>query len=142
MRKNVNRDHATHESTMSEQQYPPAIGERENEAALIRPTIPAASHPHRPSPHRKRIYWLALLLALASVFTVSALALGIATQRGQTTALLSAPSPASSSSVSVRPARIHLYKVSPPDAGLMLPAVDRQGNIWFGEMASRARMNC
>jgi virginiamycin B lyase len=121
---------------MSKQHHPPTIGEKDNEAALIRPTIPVASHPHRPSSRRKRIYWLALLLALASVLTVSVLALGISTPRGQTTALPSAPSPATSSSVSVRPARIHLYKVSPPDAGLMLPAVDRQGNIWFGEMAT------
>ena len=135
MRKNVNRDHATHESSMSEQHYPPAIEEKDNERVLIG-AIPAAFYPHRPSPGRKRIYWLALLLALASVFTVSALALGIATPKGQTTALLSAPSSATGSSVSVRPARIRLYRVSPPDAGLMLPAVDQQGNIWFGEMAT------
>src|SRR5690349_7371890 len=136
MCKKANRDHAAHERIMSEQHHPPAIGERDNEAALIRPTLPAAFHPHRPSAHRKRISWLALLLVLAGVFTVSALALSIATPRGQTTALLSAPSPATGSSVSVCPARIHLYKVSPPDAGLMLPAVDQQGNIWFGEMAT------
>src|SRR5947199_7419743 len=98
MRKKANRDYATDESTMSEQ-HPPAIGERDNEAALILPTIPAAFYPHRPSPHRKRIYWLALLLMLAGVFTVSALALGIATPKGQTSALLSAPSPATRSSV-------------------------------------------
>jgi virginiamycin B lyase len=136
MCKKANRDHATHESTMSEQHHPSAIGERDNEAALIRPALPAAFHLHRSSPHRKLIFWLALLLVLASVFTVSALALGVATLGGQTIARPSAPSPATSSSVSVRPARIHLYKVSPPDAGLMLPAVDQQGNIWFGEMAT------
>jgi len=38
--------------------------------------------------------------------------------------------------VSVRAAKVRIYKVSPPNAGLMLPTVDRRGDIWFGEMAT------
>jgi virginiamycin B lyase len=39
-------------------------------------------------------------------------------------------------SVAVRAATVRIFKVSPSDAGLMLPAVDLQGNVWFGEMAT------
>jgi virginiamycin B lyase len=124
---------------MSEQQHPPAFEERDNETDLIPPTMPAASYAHQSSPSRsigRRPFWLALILALFSVVTVFVLALGGTTQEGQTTARPSSTAPVISPSVSVRSAKIYLYKVSPPDAGLMLPAVDRQGNIWFGGMAS------
>jgi virginiamycin B lyase len=128
---------------MSEKRHSSALGERHNEAAV--------SHAHQPSPRSstrgRRTLWLVLILVLPGVVTIFALTLGGAAQWGRTSLLPSSSSPATgthaasttltiSSSVSVRAAKIHMYKVTPPDAGLMLPAVDRQGNVWFGEMAS------
>jgi virginiamycin B lyase len=45
--------------------------------------------------------------------------------------------------VTVQAAQIRTYKVLPAGAGLMLPALDSQGNVWFGEMATNqlARLN-
>ncbi len=44
---------------------------------------------------------------------------------------------------SVRAAQVRMYRLSPSNAGVMLPAVDGQGNVWFGEMGTNrlARLN-
>ena len=135
---------------MSEKQSTSTLGERGNEAEVIPPMMPGVSYRHQHSPRRLtrgwRTFWLVLILVLPGIVIVFALTPGGAALWDQTKALPSGISPVTglrpggsipiiSSSVSVRAAKIHMYRVFPPDAGLMLPAVDQQGNVWFGEMA-------
>lgn len=63
-----------------------------------------------------------------------------ARQRPSPTATGAAPSGLPSG---VLAAQVKSYPVAPDNAGLMQPAVDGQGNIWFGEMATNklARLN-
>jgi virginiamycin B lyase len=59
------------------------------------------------------------------------------TQPGRSsTAVTGVPERASTISASVRTAQVRMYSLSPSNAGVMLPAVDGQGNVWFGEMAT------
>ncbi len=138
-------------TTMSEQQHTSTLGERDKRAAVVPPIAPVLPYMRkrssRGSTRRRRTFRLVLIVMVLTIVTIVATTLAGAIQNRQprTTRSGSFPStgiyatdPASSihSSVSIRAAKIHIYKVSPPDAGLMLPAVDRRGNIWFGEMAT------
>src|SRR5437868_13169757 len=124
---------------MSEKQSTPTLGKRDNEAEVISPAMRGVSYTRQQSLRRStrgwRTFWLVLILVLPGIFIVFALTLGVAVQGNQTRAIPFGTSPATglrqagstpiiSSSVSVRAASIRTYKVFPPDAGLMLPAVD------------------
>ena len=139
------------ETTMSEQQHASALGDRDNRAAAVPTAAPAMPYARQRSPRRstsrRRTFWLVLIVVPPAVVTIVALMLAGAVQSGQTGAVPSGsfpptgtratgPAPPIHSSVSVRAAKVRIYKVSPPNAGLMLPTVDRRGDIWFGEMAT------
>jgi virginiamycin B lyase len=88
---------------------------------------------------RRRTFWLVLMLVLSAGVTILAVTLSGAGQSGPTSGARSGTSATGAASSShlpalVRTAEIRSYQVSPAEAGLMLPAVDQQGNIWFGEM--------
>jgi virginiamycin B lyase len=136
---------------MSEKQYASAPVESDNEVGVIPSSLSGVSFPHQQSPRRLsrswRTFWLVLILLLPGIFIVFALTPGGISLWDPTNAIPPGTSAATGlrragltpiigSSVSVQAARIHTYIVSPPDAGLMLPAVDQRGNVWFGEMAS------
>lgn len=58
-----------------------------------------------------------------------------ARQPSGTPAVTAAPGhPPNGLAASAQPAQVRRFAVPTPNAGLMLPAVDAQGNIWLGEM--------
>jgi virginiamycin B lyase len=86
-----------------------------------------------------------LLIVLLGIVTFFALSRGGGTQVEQarvtqpgtsSTAVASTTDQASAITASLRVAQVKMYRLSPSDAGVMLPAIDRQGNVWFGEMAT------
>ena len=122
------------------QHHRSALGEGDDSAAVIPSGMPALPSAHRRTPCKPTpTFRFALILALSVGVTLFALSVGRVLPTGS---LLpsghggTGSAPTVHSSVSVRTAKIQLYKVSPPDAGLMLPVVDQHGNIWFGEMAA------
>lgn len=97
----------------------------------------------------RRDFWF--LLGMVWLVVVSAIALtaggnaltsshtGSGTNVGAAaTSTPAAPQPTATAAptgpVSVLPARERVYNLPPPAPGLMQPAVDQQGNVWFGEM--------
>lgn len=107
--------------------------------------------------HGKRLRWdsvsliVVLLAGALTVFLLRAMGTPGAASKtpgrtaGQTTA--AAPIPTEQASPSslpgVRPAHIRAWGTVPGNSGVMLPALDQQGNIWFGEMFTNklARLN-
>src|SRR5947209_6041985 len=85
-----------------------------------------------------RRQWFIVVASLMGVMIMFALALGglqggAQTKGGSSTKHFST---AITPRASVQKARVRVYRVFPPDAGLMLPEVDRAGNVWFGEMTT------
>lgn len=96
-------------------------------------------------PRRDAPFLLALALLLAATFGLLSLA-GAALQRTAATARIAAPparatgAPATAPTVpspaaTVRPAHERIWNLPNGNAGLMMPAVDAQGNVWVGEMS-------
>ncbi len=86
--------------------------------------------------------WLVVISAIALTAGGNALtaARGTATTGSPAATATSAPAAtqpvtaAPSGNASVLPARERVYNLPPPVPGLMQPAVDAHGNVWFGEM--------
>ena len=90
----------------------------------------------RTSNHRKRLLLYMALAGMLLLLALFALVYGGLQLAAQT----NGANPSSSNTVSitplakVQPAVVHTYSVFPSNAGLMLPVVDGQGFVWFGEM--------
>lgn len=85
-----------------------------------------------------RQQWFIVAASLMGVmimfaFTLGGLHGGAQTKRGSSTKYLSTTN---TLRASVQEARVRVYRVFPPDVGLMLPEVDGGGNVWFGEMTT------
>ncbi|HKS69394.1 MAG TPA: hypothetical protein VJQ45_03175 [Ktedonobacterales bacterium] len=85
--------------------------------------------------------WLVVISAIALTAGGNALTSSRTTSSATATSTPAAPQPtattaAPSAPASVLPAREHVYNLPPPIPGLMQPAVDAQGNVWFGEMST------
>ncbi len=126
---------------MSKIRYAPELEEKKNNVSLDRLQAARKRRPRsrmvavRHPVHFGFIFAVALLVFALSLILVQT---GII-PAGQTNASpTSMPEPTAriASSTVLANAKVHVYPVVPADAGLMLPAVDGRGNIWFGEMAS------
>ncbi len=100
----------------------------------------------------RRDFWFLLgMVWLVVISTIALTAGGNALTAARNTATVSAPAAtatsapestqpaattAPSGNASVLPARERVYPLPPPVPGLMQPAVDAQGNVWFGEMST------
>ena len=117
---------------MKENQHAAILGQRDDRTATrseAAPVVPQAGNPPARIPGSLR--WLGVILVLSVMVIIFAVTLASVPQASQT------GSPSSlRPSLFVRDATVRTFRVSPPDAGLMLPAVDQQGNVWFGEMAT------
>ena len=84
--------------------------------------------------------WLVVISAIALTAGGNALTSSRTTSGATATSTPAVPQPtataAPSSPASVLPARERVYNLPPPVPGLMQPAVDQQGNVWFGEMTT------
>ena len=115
------------------------------------PEAPVLNNPSSRWSTRKRNGWFMLLVVLLGIITLFALSHGSGaqiehtkmTQTGSSsTGASGVTGQASANTASARVAQVRMYRL-PSDVGVMLPAVDRQGNVWFGEMATNrlARLN-
>jgi virginiamycin B lyase len=80
-----------------------------------------------------------LAILAAGVVTIFLLTGGGSFMTSPHTSTSTRPTPAATSPAStsaVLPANTQTYPIHPDNIGLMQPAVDAQGNIWFGEMAA------
>ena len=90
--------------------------------------------------HRRDIWFLLVVLLLGIGTTLVFSTIGASLQQqGQSTAPVIPPTSTGAPSttparVFVRAAAVRLYPFPQINVGLMQPAVDRQGNIWVGEM--------
>lgn len=122
---------------MSGIRYTPELREEENNVSAVRlkdarkQQYRSRASSVRRSVHLWFIFAAALLISALSLILVQT---GILSVR-QTTSSPTTFEQIASSTVLVN-AKVHVYPVAPADAGLMLPAVDQSGNIWFGEMAT------
>jgi virginiamycin B lyase len=82
------------------------------------------------------IVWLIVVSVLALTAGSNALTAASTAPTASGTPAAGQPTatPASSATASVLPARERIYTISGPVPGLMQPAVDEHGNVWFGEM--------
>ena len=89
--------------------------------------------------------WLVVISAVAltaggNALTAEHSTTTTGTRAATATATPAAPQPAAtaapSGNASVQPARERVYNLPPPVPGLMQPAVDAHGNVWFGEMST------
>ena len=110
---------------------------------------------HVPAPSASRLgrdfRFLLGVLALCVVTALILQAVGSAAQRRTTStggatptvAVTATQAPSQAVSSSVVAAQVHAYTLPTPNAGLMQPAMDAQGNLWFGEMTTNllARLN-
>ena len=125
---------------MSNRRYAPELEEEKNRVSSDRLKVgQKRRHRSRVGSVRQPVHFglifaVALLIFALSLILVQTGLIPV----GQTNALPT-PIPTSTArmplSTAFVNAKVHVYPVVPADAGLMLPAVDGRGNIWFGEMA-------